>query len=844
MRREDPIAPSDHDAPPRPSGSPRQSPEGGPGAGRLSLGLRILLLVLVAAVPILALQVNDEVQSRKLRERAFTESTEQSARLLAAQFGAFVDGVRIFAATLSKLPPMQRLDGPACQDAIEDYTSQFASLTQILVVDSAGVVFCNELRSGVSVDLSDRDYVMDAIREKRFTTSGYILGRQTQEPRLSFAYPVTDAAGRVLGAVIVAYDVRKVAFELAAGGPAQDQVLLLIDDRLVRVARMPPDPDAIGRPIGRSALRDAIAAGGSGSVVSANPGGPRLDAFAPVLGGTGLYAVVSTPLDLLTSAADELFWRNIVGVLAVFFFAGVAAVIIGNVSMRLPVLQLTRLTEAMARGDLGVRAGRMRGSSPEHKRLGRSFNRMAEALETSTRQLRDSELRFRLALGGSPIFVFECDRDLRLRWGFNPPAPWTMEELQGSVIADTEGGDSAHYRELYRQILRSGQGVRDEVVHEIAGRQRTFDLALEPRRDEEGRIAGLSGVAVDVTDRKRSEEQLRLLAAEIDHRAKNILAVVLSMIRQSAASADSVAAFLAAIDGRVAAMARAHSLLSQSRWQSVEVHRLLEEELAAYRRPDRPNIALGGPNCLLTPKAGLALALSIHELATNAIKYGGLSGEAGGVRVTWHLVSQAEGHDLVVEWNEYGGPPPSSVRGRGFGQKLIERSLAMDLGGATEHELRPGGAHCVMTVPAAHVIVPDAVEHAEQAIEPGSREGDVSSMEGVRVLVVEDSALILMEVETAIEDAGATVVGPATRLSQAAKLAETEEFDVALLDVNLDGELTYPVADALARRSKPFVLATGYDPQTSIVAEYRDRPVLRKPYTGDGLVRMLKELLQ
>lgn len=126
----------------------------------------------------------------------------------------------------------------------------------------------------------------------------------------------------------------------------------------------------------------------------------------------------------------------------------------------------------------------------------------------------------------------------------------------------------------------------------------------------------------------------------------------------------------------------------------------------------------------------------------------------------------------------------------------------------------------------------------------GGQKGDMADMQGVRVLVVEDSALILMEVESAIEDAGGEVVGPATRLGQATALAETEEFDVALLDVNLDGEMTYPVADALARRAKPFVLATGYDPQTSIAAEYRDRPVLRKPYTGEGLVQVLRELLK
>ncbi|WP_152527827.1 HWE histidine kinase domain-containing protein [Lutibaculum baratangense] len=735
---------------------------------------------------------------------------------------------------------MQALDTTGCEDAIDAYTAHSVALTQLLAVDMTGRVFCNQLNRGQSVDLSDRDYVMRSMSERRLTTSGYILGRQTQEPILSFAYPIIGPENEVRGAVIVAYDVLKVGLELAAGRPPENQALLLVDANLVRVARVPSDPALIGRPVDREALRGAIAAGGSGSVISDEDAGGQFDAYAPVLGGTGLYAVVSTSEDAITGAAERLFWRNMIAVLLVFGTAGVAALVIGNVSIRLPVLHLTRLTEAMAEGDLGARAGEMRGSSPEHKRLGRSFNRMAEVVEQRTHQLRESESRFRLALSGSPIFVFECDRDLRLTWCFNPPPPLSRDSLIGTAIPDIGGGDAARYRSLYRRAVATRRSVGDEVVHHVAGRARVFDLTLEPRFDDEGRMQGLSGVAVDVTERKRAEEQLRLLAAEIDHRAKNILAVVLSIIRQSAANARTVPDFLSAIDGRVAAMARAHSLLSQSRWQSVELRRLLEEELAAYRRAERSNVLLNGPECMLTPKAALALSLTVHELATNAVKYGGLSSQSGGVHVSWAF--EVNG-DLVVEWSEHGGPPTSEVNRRGFGQKLIARSLAMDLDGSVEHDIRPGGAYCRMVVPTSHVIRPNEKGELEPSMSEAGLQSEEASIEGVRVLVVEDSALILMEVEMAIEDAGGLVVGPATRLAQASELAASAEFDVALLDVNLDGELTYAVADTLARRSKPFVLATGYDPQTSIVAEYRDRPVLRKPYTSEGLVRAIKEMV-
>jgi two-component sensor histidine kinase len=212
-------------------------------------------------------------------------------------------------------------------------------------------------------------------------------------------------------------------------------------------------------------------------------------------------------------------------------------------------------------------------------------------------------------------------------------------------------------------------------------------------RDDAGQPLELIGVSMDVTGRKAAEQRQALLAAELDHRAKNMLALVLALLRTTRAA--SVPEFVKAVHGRIRALARAHVLLSESRWAGADLRRLVEEELAPFRTREEARVRMSGPAVMLAAPAAQALGMALHELATNAVKYGALSAPAGRIEVAWTLERQG----LVLRWAETGGPPASPPVRRGTGTTVIEKSITYQLNGAVEFAWNLEGLACEMVVP-------------------------------------------------------------------------------------------------------------------------------------------------
>lgn len=340
-------------------------------------------------------------------------------------------------------------------------------------------------------------------------------------------------------------------------------------------------------------------------------------------------------------------------------------------------------------------------------------------------------------------------------------------------------------------------------------------------------------------ERLRAWQHEQLLMAELDHRVKNTLASIQAMVSQTSRSASSLTAFTQGLDRRIRSMSRAHSLLTQSRWEGVALHVLIHEELDAYRA-EHANIALNGPNVMLVPKAALALSLAIHELATNAAKYGALSVTCGHVAVSWRFNS----HDgLDLHWQESSGPVVSKPARRGFGSTLIERALALETDGRSTLTFEPGGVVCAITLPASAVQPGAAVTSAETARGVPTEELAKPAGEHRRILIVEDSALVLMLLEDMVVDLGWEVVGPAVRLQEALQLAREAAVDAALLDVNLNGEMSWEAAAVLQDRKIPFVFTTGYDSATVLPERFAGRPIVSKPFSSEDIERALKAVL-
>jgi len=327
-------------------------------------------------------------------------------------------------------------------------------------------------------------------------------------------------------------------------------------------------------------------------------------------------------------------------------------------------------------------------------------------------------------------------------------------------------------------------------------------------------------------ERKLAANRDQLMMAELDHRVKNTLANIEALVIQTSVSADSLATFVAGLAARIQSMAKAHSLLSQSRWEGVSIHSLLMEELAPYLHGNAP-FEIVGPDVVLTSKSALALSLAIHELATNAAKYGALSTPRGRVAIRWALTKTG---GLDLSWTESGGPAVGEPTRRGFGSTLIERALAMETDGQATLRYLPKGVVCEVALPPASLAADAAVESPAKIALPFRDAEPGPSDDGLRVLVIEDSFMIVSMLELVFETLGWTMVGPVARIPNALALIEAERFDAALLDVNLDGEMSWSVAEALQARAIPFVLSTGYDVAQLLPDTLKGTTFIRKPY--------------
>lgn len=314
--------------------------------------------------------------------------------------------------------------------------------------------------------------------------------------------------------------------------------------------------------------------------------------------------------------------------------------------------------------------------------------------------LRENEARLRIVTDSIPGAISYVDSERRFGFVNAVFAEWygiPREQIVGRKAREIMS--EADYRFVAPWGGRALQG--EDVVFErtmaTPGQpSRHLLVRYFPDRDANGTVRGFYSLAIDISERKQAEERLKLLAAEVDHRAKNMLALVQVMLRQT--KAETVREFVAAAQGRVAALARAHVVLSERRWVGADLQRLIEEELAPYRTQAPARVAIDGPPVALESRAAQSCALALHELATNAAKYGALSTPGGRIDCIWSI---APDRSVVVIWTEVGGPPAKEPHRRGFGMNVIERSIADQLEGKAQFEWRGEGLRCTMVLPAS-----------------------------------------------------------------------------------------------------------------------------------------------
>jgi len=271
---------------------------------------------------------------------------------------------------------------------------------------------------------------------------------------------------------------------------------------------------------------------------------------------------------------------------------------------------------------------------------------------------------------------------------------YSAEEAIGQPITIVIPQDRHDEERAILTRIRRGERIDhfETVRQRKHGSLIVVSLTVSPVKNAEGKIVGASKIARDITEQKRNQEQIATLAREAEHRSKNVLANVQAIVMLS--QSDTSEGLKQSIEGRIRALANVHSLFVESRWIGAELSTIATQELVPYSEEDEKRVRIDGPQVLLEPDAAQAIAVTLHELATNAVKYGALSGTRGQVELKW--LHKADGQ-LILRWTEIGGPAVQMPTRRGFGSRVIERIIGQ-LKGDARFDWRPEGLVCEITL--------------------------------------------------------------------------------------------------------------------------------------------------
>jgi PAS domain S-box-containing protein len=330
------------------------------------------------------------------------------------------------------------------------------------------------------------------------------------------------------------------------------------------------------------------------------------------------------------------------------------------------------------------------------------------ALLESEARLRETEERFRLAAEDAPVMLWVADevgrtvylnRAMREFWGVEgDPAlfSWSVDLVEE---------DRPRLQALLTDaMVRQAPFDCEARYRPFGGEERLVSCHGEPRRDADGRFAGMIGVIVDITAARKAETHQRLLINELNHRVKNTLATVQSIayqtLREGMVSKDA----RDLLTSRLLALSAAHNVLTRENWEAAEIAEITAEAIRPYIDDESRRISLEGPPARVGPTVALAISMALHELATNAAKYGALSGAAGRVTIIWRA---AEDGRIELSWRESGGPPVTQPSSRGFGSRLLTQGLAAELGFGARLEFAPTGVTCRISAPVLNQVLED-----------------------------------------------------------------------------------------------------------------------------------------
>lgn len=582
--------------------------------------------------------------------------------------------------------------------------------------------------------VTDRYYYPQVLRGEVVVTKA-IRSRATGQPIVLILVPIFDAHGKRIGAIgaTIPIDTLLKYVRGIKAGPSGFAAMIDQDGRIV--SGVTPvstsddvfaDPSTFKNDPGLARLHKDVQSSSSG-VVEFEYDGQPCRGYHQTLPSTGwsLVTIYKRNEILANLHRQQRLILYVAG-------AGLCIVIIltyfAHRTLIHPIQSLINAQQQISKGNLDTRS--TVAQHDEVGQLAQSFNDMAAALQAADRKqaaeivqreraeyaLRAGEERYRSLVNLLTSIVWTTDPTGQF---ISPQPSWERYTGQAWEVHRGLGWAQAFHPEDRPHILKrrdvalenkSHYTATGRIWHAASGQYRHFEAVGVALHNPDGSIREWVGTVTDIDERVRNEQRQKLLMSELDHRVKNNLAAVHGLAQQSLREAVSLESFRDSFSGRILAMARSHEALAASKWQGLDIASLVQVVTATFDTPEHPRIHLSGPPLTMPSRTILPLSLTLHELATNAVKYGSLSKENGSVSIRWQFNPAG---DLTLQWIESGGPPVTPPAKPGLGTKLIRGLVGYELQGQVQLDYHPQGLTCRIMIPAATLT--------ENAHETGAR---------------------------------------------------------------------------------------------------------------------------
>jgi PAS domain S-box-containing protein len=677
----------------------------------MTLTRRLLLLALISVLPAIAIWTYTEVSLRRAREAEVTETAIRQARIAGAELERILDGVQGLLLAVDETPSIRSFDTAACSPYLKAVQEKVPYVLSFVAIDLNGYVRC---RPSGTVD-TKRRFSVELYFQSALVTRGFVVGRFTRNfeegeltnrPVLPLALPIRDHKGDMVGVVAAALDLRWLNEKMKERVVPADGSVMITDRDGVVLAHQPHPERFVGTVVPPSAMPHAM--------------GDRIGAFETVsLDGVkrilGYLPFKMPPGDIYVSAGlstraafyqiNRAARRGFMLIAAALLLALSLSGLISRVFITRPFEIMTDTIRAWRQGNYQARI-KLRGDSSELGVLARAFNDLMDDVNERQTALQASEEHVRLALDAGHMGTWWYDHakavggwssQASLLLGF-PAAEKTvtLQEWRELIHPDDARRvadklrdaalNDGHYEDEYR-VRRP-----DGTICWISSRGRIFF-------DGKRKPISFVGVFQDITERKHAEDQQRFFLDELNHRVKNTLTTVQSIASQTLRSTSTPSQFKEAFEGRLLALSKTHDLLTRKSWREADLRDIAEQELAPYRKSDE-RVRIVGPSVHLPARYAINLGLVLHELVTNAAKYGALSTPAGQLELRWAVVPhQDRSSRLRIHWRESGGPTVEPPKRQGFGSQLIRRSIEGELAGDLAIRFAPNGVAYDISAP-------------------------------------------------------------------------------------------------------------------------------------------------